>query len=52
MIGIAGVELLPPWPIFLSFAAAGLMQNIIPGADMAFVMTAPAPLTPRATIRA
>jgi threonine/homoserine/homoserine lactone efflux protein len=38
MIEISGIELLPPWPIFLSFALAGLALNIVPGADMTFVM--------------
>jgi threonine/homoserine/homoserine lactone efflux protein len=35
MLELAGVELLPAWPVFLSFVAAGLALNIVPGADMA-----------------
>jgi threonine/homoserine/homoserine lactone efflux protein len=42
MLEIAGIELLPDWPVFLSFAIAGLALNIVPGADMAFIMTASA----------
>lgn len=42
MLEIAGIELLPDWPVFLSFALAGLALNIVPGADMAFVTTAAA----------
>ena len=42
MIEIAGVELLPQWPVFLSFALAGLALNIVPGADMTFIMTSAA----------
>lgn len=38
MLGIAGIELLPPLPAFLAFAAAGLALNIVPGADMTFVI--------------
>ncbi len=42
MIEIAGTALLPEWPVFLSFALAGLALNIVPGADMAFIMAAAA----------
>lgn len=42
MFEIGGVELLPPWPIFLSFAIAGLALNLVPGADMAFVVASAA----------
>src|SRR3954469_5103892 len=38
MLGIAAIELLPPLPAFLAFAAAGLALNIVPGADMTFVI--------------
>src|SRR5215207_10122128 len=42
MLEIAGIELLPAWPVFLSFVAAGLALNIVPGADMTFVIAAAA----------
>ena len=42
MLEIAGIALLPEWPLFLSFAMAGLALNIVPGADMAFIMAASA----------
>ena len=42
MLEIAGIELLPDWPIFLSFVVAGLALNIVPGADMTFVIAAAA----------
>ena len=42
MIEIAGIELLPAWPVFLSFVVAGLALNIVPGADMTFVIAAAA----------
>ena len=42
MLEIGGVALLPAWPVFLSFAMAGLALNIVPGADMTFVATAAA----------
>lgn len=42
MLEIAGVALLPDWPIFLGFVAAGLALNIVPGADMTFVAAAAA----------
>ena len=38
MLEIAGIELLPDWPVFLSFVVAGLALNIVPGADMTFVI--------------
>ena len=37
MLEIAGFELLPPAPLFLAFALAGLALNLVPGADMAYV---------------
>ncbi len=40
MLEIAGIELLPAWPVFLGFVAAGLALNIVPGADMTFVIAA------------
>jgi threonine/homoserine/homoserine lactone efflux protein len=42
MLEIAGVHLLPDAPRFLAFVAAGLALNIVPGADMAFVVTSAA----------
>jgi threonine/homoserine/homoserine lactone efflux protein len=42
MLEIAGVALLPEWPVFLAFALAGLALNIVPGADMTFIMAASA----------
>ena len=38
MLEIAGVELLPPLATFLAFALTGLALNIVPGADMTFVI--------------
>jgi len=40
MLEIAGIALLPDWPIFLAFAVAGLALNIVPGADMTFIIAA------------
>ena len=37
MFEIGGIALLPDWPSFLTFVVAGLMLNIVPGADMTFV---------------
>ncbi|WP_114951182.1 LysE family translocator [Sphingosinicella terrae] len=37
MLELAGIALLPDWPLFLGFAFAGLALNIVPGADMTFV---------------
>ena len=42
MLEIAGIELLPAWPVFLGFAAAGLALNIVPGADMTFIVASAA----------
>ena len=42
MLEIAGIELLPEWPVFLSFALAGLALNIVPSADMAFIVASAA----------
>lgn len=42
MLEIAGLEILPEWPHFLAFALAGLALNIIPGADMTYVMASAA----------
>jgi threonine/homoserine/homoserine lactone efflux protein len=42
MLEVAGIALLPEWPVFLAFAAAGLALNIVPGADMTFIMAAAA----------
>jgi threonine/homoserine/homoserine lactone efflux protein len=38
MVEVAGIELLPPLATFLAFALAGLALNIVPGADMTFVI--------------
>jgi len=42
MLEIAGIELLPAWPVFLTFVAAGLALNIVPGADMTFIIASAA----------
>jgi threonine/homoserine/homoserine lactone efflux protein len=42
MIEIAGIALLPDWPVFLGFVAAGLALNIVPGADMTFIVASAA----------
>ena len=42
MLEIAGIALLPDWPVFVGFVVAGLALNIVPGADMTFVIAAAA----------
>jgi threonine/homoserine/homoserine lactone efflux protein len=42
MLEIAGIALLPDWPVFLGFALAGLALNIVPGADMTFIIASAA----------
>ncbi|HMG48340.1 MAG TPA: LysE family translocator [Allosphingosinicella sp.] len=42
MLEIGGIELLPAWPVFLGFVVAGLALNIVPGADMTFVVASAA----------
>jgi len=42
MLEIAGIELLPALPVFLGFAAAGLALNLVPGADMTFIVASAA----------
>ncbi len=42
MLEIAGIELLPDWPVFLNFVLAGLALNIVPGADMTFIVASAA----------
>jgi threonine/homoserine/homoserine lactone efflux protein len=42
MLSVVGVELLPPLATFLAFALAGLALNIVPGADMTFVIASAA----------
>lgn len=42
MFNVAGIELLPPLSTFLVFALAGLALNIVPGADMTFVIASAA----------
>jgi threonine/homoserine/homoserine lactone efflux protein len=40
MLELGGYALLPDWPRFAAFALAGLALNIVPGADMTFVIAA------------
>lgn len=40
MLEFGGYALLPDWPRFAAFAVAGLALNIVPGADMTFVIAA------------
>lgn len=42
MVELAGIALLPPLATFLAFALAGLALNIVPGADMTFVIASAA----------
>jgi threonine/homoserine/homoserine lactone efflux protein len=42
MLAIGGIELLPAWPVFLGFVIAGLALNIVPGADMTFIIASAA----------
>ena len=42
MLSIAGIELLPPLAVFIAFALAGLALNIVPGADMTFIIASAA----------
>jgi threonine/homoserine/homoserine lactone efflux protein len=42
MLSVAGIELLPPVATFLAFVVAGLALNIVPGADMTFVIASAA----------
>ena len=42
MLELGGIALLPEWPVFVSFAVAGLALNIVPGADMTFVIASSA----------
>src|SRR5688572_6538769 len=42
MLEIGDIALLPDWPHFLAFVGAGLALNIVPGADMTFVIAAAA----------
>ena len=42
MLEVGGIALLPEWPAFLSFVLAGLALNIVPGADMTFVIASAA----------
>jgi threonine/homoserine/homoserine lactone efflux protein len=42
MLTVAGIELLPPLTTFVAFALAGLALNIVPGADMTFVIASAA----------
>jgi len=42
LLNVAGIELLPPLATFLAFVVAGLALNIVPGADMTFVIASAA----------
>jgi len=42
MLELGGIELLPAWPVFLGFVVAGLALNIVPGADMTFIIASAA----------
>jgi threonine/homoserine/homoserine lactone efflux protein len=42
MLSAGGIELLPPLGTFLAFVIAGLALNIVPGADMTFVIASAA----------
>jgi threonine/homoserine/homoserine lactone efflux protein len=42
VLEIGGIALLPAWPVFLGFVVAGLALNIVPGADMTFVVASAA----------
>jgi threonine/homoserine/homoserine lactone efflux protein len=42
MLELGGIALLPAWPVFLSFVVAGLALNIVPGADMTFIIASAA----------
>jgi threonine/homoserine/homoserine lactone efflux protein len=42
MLAVTGIELLPPLPVFVAFVLAGLALNIVPGADMTFVIASAA----------
>ena len=42
MIELGGIALLPEGPVFLAFAIAGLALNVVPGADMTFVIASAA----------
>ena len=42
MLEIAGIALLPDWPVFIGFVVAGLALNIVPGADMTFIVASAA----------
>jgi threonine/homoserine/homoserine lactone efflux protein len=50
MIEVAGIALLPAWPVFAGFVVAGLALNIVPGADMTFVIASAARAGRRAGI--
>lgn len=42
MLSIEGIELLPRLGLFLTFVASGLALNLVPGADMTFVIASSA----------
>ena len=37
LLSLWGTAILPPLPVFAAFAGAGLLLNLVPGADVAFV---------------
>jgi threonine/homoserine/homoserine lactone efflux protein len=42
MLSVGGIALLPAWPVFLGFVVAGLALNLVPGADMTFIIASAA----------
>ena len=50
MLEIGEIALLPDWPVFVRFVIAGLALNIVPGADMTFVVASAARGGPRSGI--
>jgi len=42
MLSVGGIALLPAWPVFLGFVVAGLALNVVPGADMTFIIASAA----------
>lgn len=42
MLDVGGYQMLPHWPLFAAFALAGLVLNLVPGVDMAYVISSSA----------
>ena len=42
MLSVGGIALLPALPVFLGFVVAGLALNVVPGADMTFIIASAA----------